>query len=328
MIGVESGQLLTNSGTKTMSLPGKTALVALCAIGLVVTLPPALADVRDGVEAWSKGDYGSAVAAWRPAAEGGDADAQFNLAQAYMLGRGMPADRTIATGWFRKAALQDHVAAIAKYGLVLFDAGRRSEALPWLEKAAQRGEPRAQLVLGTMLFNGDAVPRDWPRAYALLVRSAAADTPHASEVQAEMDRAVPVAQRQQGLELARQYEAEARRPQIPPELAHSIAATKTPAIDLPPSRAALAETPRKLAGRSPAPIVPSSPGNWRIQLGAFGDPANAHRLWNQVAARFAGASVSYVKAGALTRVLAGPYASSAAASRACGLVKPCVAVLR
>ncbi|WP_010164322.1 SPOR domain-containing protein [Sphingomonas sp. PAMC 26617] len=311
-----------------MYLPGKTALAALCAIGLIVPLAPARADVRDGVDAWSKGDYRTAVAAWRPAAEGGDADAQFNLAQAYMLGRGMPADRSVATGWFHKAALQDHVAAIAKYGLVLFDAGKRSEALPWLEKAAHRGEPRAQLVLGTMLFNGDSVARDWPRAYALLVRSAAADTPHASEVQAEMDRAVPVAQRQQGLELARQYEAEARRPQMPAESARPVAVAKVRADDLPRSKTALVETPRKPAVRPPAPTVPSSQGNWRVQLGAFGDPANARRLWTQMAARFAGTSVSYVKAGTLTRVLAGPYPSSAAATHACGTVRPCVAVPR
>ncbi len=311
-----------------MYLPCKTTLAALGAIGLVIMLPPARADVRDGVEAWGKCDYAAAVAKWRPAAEAGDADAQFDLAQAYMLGRGLAADRTIAAGWFHKAALQDHLAAIAKYGLVLFDAGKRSEALPWLDTAAERDEPRAQLVLGTMLFNGDGGPRDWPRAYALLVRSAARDTPHASEVQAEMDRAVPVAQRQQGLDLARRYEAEGQRTHLPRELVCPIAVAAVPTGDLPPSGTALAETPRRTVAPPPAPIMPTPQGNWRVQLGAFGDPANARRLWSEMAARFAGARVSYVMAGALTRVLAGPYPTSAAASRACGAVKPCVAVLR
>ncbi|RZM31507.1 MAG: sel1 repeat family protein, partial [Sphingomonas sp.] len=85
-----------------MYLPCKTTLAALGAIGLVIMLPPARADVRDGVEAWGEGGYGTAVAMWRPAAEAGDADAQFDLAQAYMLGRGLPADRTVAAGWFHK----------------------------------------------------------------------------------------------------------------------------------------------------------------------------------------------------------------------------------
>ena len=52
--------------------------------------------------------------------------------------------------------------------LALFQAGKKAEAAPWLEKSVARGEPRAQLVLGTMLFNGDGVPRDYPRAYALM----------------------------------------------------------------------------------------------------------------------------------------------------------------
>ena len=88
--------------------------------------------------------------------------------------------------------------------LVLFDEGKRGDAAPWLEKGVKRGEPRAELVLGTMLFNGDGVTKDWPRAYALLVRSAAAGTPRASEVQAQMDTLIPTDQRQQGLVLARQ----------------------------------------------------------------------------------------------------------------------------
>ena len=67
-------------------------------------------------------------------------------------------------------------------------------------------------------------------------------------------------------------------------------------------------------------------GGWRLQLGAFGEPGNARKLWNQVGGRFPGATVSYVKGGSLTRVLVGPYASKSAAAAACGAVKPCVPV--
>src|SRR3546814_11652875 len=53
---------------------------------------PALADVKDGVDAWQAGNYQAAVAEWRPLAIAGDADAQFNLGQAYKLGRGVLTD--------------------------------------------------------------------------------------------------------------------------------------------------------------------------------------------------------------------------------------------
>ena len=311
---------------------------------------PARADVKQGVEAYSGGEYRKAIEEWRPAANAGDADAQFNLAQAYTLGRGVPVDIPMAASWFRKAALQGHFEAEAKYGLVLFDQGKRSEAAPWLEKAAKRGDPNAELILGTMLFNGDGVEKDWPRAYAYIVRSSTAGIAHASEVQAKMDTMIPTDQRQRGLELARQYEAEAQRPQLPPEISGQGSSVATiRGTDLPPSqydpsverkpevialrpekttpaKPRVASPAREIAAASPsAPVAPASGrGGWRLQLGAFGDANNARKLGSQVASRFPGASVTYVKAGALTRVMVGPYGSRAAAAAACGSLKPCV----
>ncbi len=315
------------SRTRTPRSACRKALRA--AVALVLLFPmfcPAGADVRDGVDAWGRGDYGRAVESWRPAAAAGDADAQFNLAQAYVLGRGVKPDRAAATEWFRKAAMQDHAAAEAKYGLLLFDQGKRTEATPWLEKAVAQHEPHAQLVLGTMLFNGDGVAKDWRRAYALLVRAAAADVPHASQVQAQMDKVIPVDLRQQGLALAQVDEAAAQRPQLLPALAPAptsaapprVASVSVPKIE--PGKSA-----RIAASNANAPAMIDR-GGWHVQLGAFGDPANAHRLWTQIGPKFPGARVRFVKAGAMTRVLVGPYGSSATAARACAAVKPCVPV--
>ncbi|WP_241659590.1 SPOR domain-containing protein [Sphingomonas glacialis] len=333
--------------------------------GTLLLMSPAVADVRDGVDAWGRGDYKKAIAEWRPAANAGDADAQFNLAQAYTLGRGVPTDIAVAEGWFRKAALQGHIAAQAKYGLILFDQHKPNDAAPWLEKASLRGEPRAQLVYGTMLFNGDGGAKDWPRAYAFIVRAAAANTPRASEVQAQMDKAIPTDQRQQGLELARRYEAEAQRPELPPEITGKPRSVGMRGTDLPPSdydpaaprkpevmalaperQPTRAQPPRVRApapaptaqpARSAAPTaqpararapaaIATSRGGWKVQLGSFGDPANARKLWGQVGRRFAGADVQYAKSGAMTRVLVGPFASKGAAQAACGSIKPCVPV--
>ncbi|WP_260598644.1 SPOR domain-containing protein [Sphingomonas endolithica] len=320
------------------------------AIGLAAVLAmagPALADVKKGIDLWNGGEYRKAVDEWRPAATAGDPQAQFNLGQAYKLGRGVPVDMAMAESWYRKAALQGLPQGEANYGLALFDRGARLEALPWLEKAVARGEPRAQLVLGTMLFNGDSVAKDWRRAYALMLRAQAASVPSAAKVLAQMDQYIPEATRQQGMVLAREYEAQYRKPELPPELSgsgESVASTaptipapvitaappprpRTPvaATPAPASAPAPVRTPSPVATRTPTPRpAPVATGKWRVQLGAFGDPANARKLWGQVAAKFPGRQPFYVKSGAITRLLVGPYGSSAEANRACAVVKPCV----
>ena len=74
------------------------------------------------------------------------------------------------------------------------------------------------------------------------------------------------------------------------------------------------------------PLPAARDGGWRVQLGAFGDPNNARKLWGQVGARFPGRQVYYVKQGNLTRVLVGPFGNRGEAAGACGAVKPCVPV--
>ncbi|WP_131818661.1 tetratricopeptide repeat protein, partial [Sphingomonas turrisvirgatae] len=175
---------------------------------------PAWADVKAGVDAWQRGDYKKAIAEWRGPAVAGDADAQFNLGQAYKLGRGVPIDLAQAEQWYRKAALQGHPQAEENYGLALFENNKRLQAVEWLEKAASRGEPRAQYVLGTMYFNGDAVTKDWVKAYALTLRAAAQGLAQATSAQAQMDRFISLTDRQRGTELARAYERDADRPQL------------------------------------------------------------------------------------------------------------------
>jgi TPR repeat protein len=49
---------------------------------------------------------------YRLAAEQGEADAQFEVGEAYDTGAGVPADREQATLWFLKAARQSHPYAL------------------------------------------------------------------------------------------------------------------------------------------------------------------------------------------------------------------------
>lgn len=187
--------------------------------GLAMTLAvaaPAWADVKSGaevksgVDAWTRGDYAGAIAKWRGAAANGDADAQFNLAQAYKLGKGVPADLKIAEDLYAKAARSGHLQAADNYGLLLFQTGRREEAMAWIVPSAERGEPRAQYVLATAHFNGDLVPRDRVRAYALMSNAAAAGLDQAKQSLGAMDAAIPLAERQQAVALAAELDAQAQ----------------------------------------------------------------------------------------------------------------------
>jgi cell division septation protein DedD len=179
-------------------------------IAAAAVLPaPALADVKAGVDAWAKGDYATAVREWQGPADKGDADAQFNLGQAYKLGRGVKTDLRKAEELFGRAAEKNHLQASDMYGLLLFQRGERAKALPYVRAAADRGEPRAQYLLGVAHFNGDTVPKDWVRAYALASLAQQAGIEQAKSALAQMDQYIPLDQRQQGVALARELASQA-----------------------------------------------------------------------------------------------------------------------
>src|ERR1700712_4397341 len=166
--------------------------------------PPVIAapSVRAGVEAWQAGNNPVAIGNWRPLADRGDGDAQYNIAQAYFLGRGVPQNSNLAEQWYERAARQGHEEAQANYGLLLFQNGRRREAMPWIEQAATRGDPRAQYVFGTALYNGDLVPVDLGRAYAMMSRAAGAGLTPAISQLAAMEPHISAEDRARGTALA------------------------------------------------------------------------------------------------------------------------------
>src|SRR5919112_32609 len=113
-------------------------LVAAILIGAGV-VPASAQSVRTGIQAWQRADYSRAVSIWRPLAERGDADAAFNLGQAYRLGRGVPTNLAAAQTWFGRAAATGHVDAQTTLGLMLFENGDRVAGLRWLRQAAEKG---------------------------------------------------------------------------------------------------------------------------------------------------------------------------------------------
>src|SRR3954451_10431760 len=177
-------------------------LVAAAWIGFLAT-PAAAQSVKAGIEAWQHANYGSAVAIWRPLAERGDADAQFNLGQAYRLGRGVALNLGTAKGWFERAARSGHVDAETTLGLLMFENGEQAQGLKWLRQAADQGEARAQLVYGTALYNGDGIGQDRILGYAYVHRSADQGLAPAQDTLSQLDQLLPAAERQKGAALAR-----------------------------------------------------------------------------------------------------------------------------
>lgn len=359
----------------------KNLIAAAIACSAAILSSAAMADTKAGVEAWTGGDFAGAIRLWEVEAAKGDADAYFNLGQAYRLGKGVTQDLAKAEKLFGQAAAQGHPQASDNYGLLLFQRGERAKALPYLKAAADRGDPRAQYLLGVSHFNGELVPQHMVRAYALVSLALQQGLVQAAPALAQMDEAIPIEQRQQAaalaIELASQAEATRARqlaaadlgrqlpvgspasvgvvgtgPRMPSrapvimvaensvETARRVAGSDSPATAgadyARPAAAPLPPAPRPapavaIAKPKPAPDLPKPPapaaaspaaaasGPWRIQLGAFGVAANADAMWAKLRSRpeLAGHTRLNVKAGAVTKLQAGGYATQQAAQSAC-----------
>jgi cell division septation protein DedD len=316
---------------KTLPFLAAAAALGACVIAVpAVTaaqggaaLPAQNPEVKAGIEAWLSGDHAGAIRRWKPLAERGDADAQFNIGQAYRYGRGVPLDLKAAQGWFEKAAAKGHGQATANLGLLLFQNGQRAQAMPWVKKAADAGDPRAQYVLGTALFNGDIIGKDWPRAYALMHLAAGQGLPPAATNLEQMDKLVPLADRQKGLQLAKQLDQKRPAPVVLAARA-SKAAPQITRTDLPPSKPAQAAPAPKPAAAKAAAAAARPAGGWRVQLGAFSSAANAQRQWGTLKGKvgsFASLQPNFVAAGSVTRLQAGPVPNRAAADKLCAAAK-------
>jgi len=298
-------------------------VVAIMAAALASVSPAASPTVKAGVDAWQRGDHQEATAIWRNLAEKGDADAAFNLGQAFRLGRGGPADSAQAKRWFEMAANKGHLDAQVSLGLLLFDSGDRAVAMSWLRKAAARGEPRALLVVGTALFNGDGMKQDPVLGYAYVSRAAAQGLAPAQSTLAEMDKIMTLEERKRGVAMAIDMAKSPASPET--KMARK---TPAPAAAAKPVASKTEAPPAKVAAAAKAQAA--ARGAWRVQLGAFSTKGAAEGLYKKLSgsAVLAGRQPYYVPAGKITRLQVGPFESRATASSACARLKPqpCFAV--
>ncbi len=123
------------------------------------------------------------------AAEKGDAEAQYRLAQAYIRGIGVKKNLTKAFEFIKQAAEQGHAEAIGGVGYFHANGfGVKKDlalAAEWFRKGAEKGGAKAQLNYGQALLNGRGIPLDEAGGMKWIEKALAQGLPHAWFAKAE-----------------------------------------------------------------------------------------------------------------------------------------------
>ncbi len=153
---------------------------------ILINLPTVAGPLEDGAQAYKVGNYQQALRLWKPLAEQGNADAQYNLGLLYMNGKGVEKNDRQALFYFLDAARQGHAEAQFNAGL-LFATGRGitrtdRDAFMWWERAAKQGLIAAKYNLGFMYAYGRGTGVDYEKAISLW--NEAADAGYAEAIDA------------------------------------------------------------------------------------------------------------------------------------------------
>ena len=113
-----------------------------------------------------------------------DPNAEYQLAQLYANGYGVPQRPQEELKWLQRAARHGNVQAQYEYGIALRD-GRGTlqdypEARKWIQLAAEASNASAQFALGQIYRTGLGIPADGVKAYAWLNVAASQGVPGAS----------------------------------------------------------------------------------------------------------------------------------------------------
>ena len=250
-------------------------------------------------------DYAAAAAWYRRAAESGFAQGQYNLGVSYYTGIGVPRNYARAVYWYEKAARQGDARSQNNMGY-MYESGKGvprdfTRAAEWYRVAAEGGNVNAQVNLGNAYRNGRGVERDHDLAIAWLrkavdqwetndplklwiVESPQSIKPYPEAVGAPA--AIQVAEGDEGLLEPSAgggtvvVEAPAEEPAPEPRLEAPIeqmvaVATRRPDATSPTSK-------RQYEIYIGDDDTPSPTEGFRVQLGAFSNPENAHRGWSEL----------------------------------------------
>jgi cell division protein FtsN len=129
----------------------------------------------------------------------------------------------------------------------------------WLKAAADKGEMRAQYVLGIVHWNGDGAAKSLPLAYAYLVRAAAQGLPEATKALNELSQVIQPLDRANGWQIAT---ALANGSGIPAQFQPGIQPPPMLAVNTPPPAIVVASAPA-------APAAPSGSSTAALNAAAL-----------------------------------------------------------
>ena len=145
---------------------------------------------------------------WRPLAEQGDAEAQYNLGVMYDEDR-TRRDAVEAVRWYRMAAEQGHIEAQYHLGAMYAEGEgvpeNYTEATRWLRTAAEQGHAEAQYGLGVVYERSAGVPENNVQAYAWYIVAAAKGDTHARDSKERIAESMTPAEVAAAQKLAREY---------------------------------------------------------------------------------------------------------------------------
>lgn len=127
-------------------------IILAIVISVIVLSHPATAESPRsfdlGMNALLEGNFAEAYCQWKPLAQRGHAEAQYNLGWLYANGNGLHVDMSQALHWWNAAAIQGHADAEFALGLAYtLGEGVKKDlnaAAGWFLMAAQRGHAEAR----------------------------------------------------------------------------------------------------------------------------------------------------------------------------------------
>ncbi len=144
----------------------KKSIVVFLLLSCVAVFNGAAAeDLDDAVDAMRSGDFAEAYCIMRPLAEGGDADAQYNIGWMYLNGYGLRINDGVALEWWEKASEQGHSDASFSIGM-LYSLGEgevskdSDKAIDYYLLAADDGHEDAIVILKSMMLRDDVFVLD------------------------------------------------------------------------------------------------------------------------------------------------------------------------
>jgi formylglycine-generating enzyme required for sulfatase activity len=149
-------------------------IVLIAVLGMTACGPTPEELVEQGKNHLENENYTQAMTCFQKAAEKGNAEAEYNIADLYWGGLGVEEDHETAAEWLKKAAENDYPEAQNALAALYYNGmgvpQDFEKAAKWAKKAAAYDMVEAQYMLASLYFAGKGVPQDYNKAAELYLK--------------------------------------------------------------------------------------------------------------------------------------------------------------